>query len=306
MSHWLEDAVTQGLAMMDVEEALEAQRLHFSEKGEWEKGVISPSLVAVSCPLQRVKIFLGQTPVPGQEPHMAIRAAKPDAVSLINMVRGFDGEGLIIAALRKSYPEHIIDSAPKFDVKWFDDQTGYRYAGHPDVFMRLPAYRSAEPELGLIQIKCPSVFKMDRVEKKGDSDALETYLPQMATELFIARKAGLDVVESNLLLFSWEGTPKLNRPRVKAVTLPWDESLATVPERAAVEIHEAAAKALMFNQWPKAFPATSWDVWPCSYCRFARLGDFDVPACDDHEKWRTNGDHENDPGGRREAAHSTT
>ena len=289
MSHWLEQAVIDGLTMIDVEEALEAQRLHFSEKGEWSKGVISPSLVAVQCPLQRVKIFLGHEPVPGKPTRMASRAARPDAVSLVNMVRGFDGEGLLIEAIRRSMPEHIIGSAPKFNVQFFDTDMGYRYAGHPDVFMRLPAYRSAEPELGLVQIKCPSVFKMDRIDKKGDSDALETYLPQMATELYIARKAGLSVVESTLLLFSWEGTPKNNKPRVKAITVPWDESLASIPEGAAMEIHDNAAKALMFDQWPKAFPPTSWDVWPCSYCRYSRLGDFEVPACDDHKQWRSDG-----------------
>lgn len=287
MSHWLEQAVTEGLAMLDVEEALEAQRLHFSEKGVWQKGVISPSLVSVTCPLQRVKIFLGQTPIPfDAKPHMAVRAGRPDAVSVINMVRGFDGEGFLIAAIQKALPEHIIASAPKFEVNFFDTHTGYRYAGHPDVFLRLT---DPDAGLGLIQIKTPSVFKMDRVEKKGNSDALETYLPQMATELYIARKAGLSVNTNTLLLFSWEGTPKLNRPRIKAITLDWDESLATIPEQAAEEIHTNATRALMFNQWPQAFPATSWDVWPCSYCRFARLGDFDVPACDDHEKWRSNG-----------------
>lgn len=282
MSHWLEDAVMQGLTMLDVEEALAAQAAHFSLKGEWLKGVIAPSLVGVSCPLQRVKIFLGHTPIPNQTTvHMATKAGRPDPISLVNMVRGFDAEGLLVEALKRALPVEIIAAAPEFHVDWADPETGYHYAGHPDVLMLRGKYE-------LIQIKCPSVFKMDRVEKKGDSDALETYLPQMATEMFIARHCGIPVSVNHLLLFSWEGTPKMSRPRVKVVSLDWDESLATIPETAAREIHEAAAKALMFNQWPKAFPVTSWDVWPCGYCRFARLGDFDVPACDDHDKWRSN------------------
>jgi hypothetical protein len=285
MSHWLEDAILEGLSGMDVEEALEAQSKHFSVKGEWQKGVISPSLVSVSCPLSRVKIFLGLPPVPNRTPHMATRAGRADAVSLLNMVRGFDAEGLLLEALRRSYPEHIIDSAPKFEVNFFDHDTGYRYAGHPDVFMRLPRDGAG---LGLTQIKSVTGFKMDRILKKGDQDALETYLPQMATELYISRRSGLEVVENNLVMLSWEGTPKSSKPRIKAITLEWDESLATIPEMAAQEIHDAAARALMFNQWPEAYPATSWDVWPCSYCRFARLGDFEVPGCDDHEKWRIN------------------
>ena len=296
MSHWLEDGIHQGLADMDVEEALAAQSKHFGEKGEWQKGVISPSLVSVSCRLQRVKIFLGLNPVPGAPPRMAMRAGRPDSVSLLNMVRGFDAEGLLLEALRRSYPEHVIDAAPKFEVNFFDHDTGYRYAGHPDVFMRLPKDGAG---VGFVQIKSVTGFKMDRILRKGDQDALDTYLPQMATELYIGRRNGLELAESNLLLLSWEGTPKSSRPRIKAITLPWEDSLATIPEVAAEQIHDDAARALMFNIWPEALPATSWDVWPCSYCRFARLGDLDVPACDDHEKWRSNDSATDDPGGRR-------
>jgi hypothetical protein len=115
----------------------------------------------------------------------------------------------------------------------------------------------------------------------------------MATELFIARKQGLNVVRNNLMLFSWEGTPKMSRPRVKVVELDWDESLATIPTTIADEIHADAAQALMFNQWPQALPKTSWDVWPCGYCKWSRLGDYmevnPIPACDDHAAWRLDG-----------------
>jgi hypothetical protein len=285
MSHWLEDGIIEGLSGMDVEEALQAQAKHFGEKGEWQKGVISPSLVSVSCRLQRVKRFLGQTPVPFAEPRMAMRAGRPDAISLLNMVRGFDAEGLLLEALRRVYPEHVLATAPSYEISFFDHETGWRFAGHPDVLMRLTKDQAG---LGFVQIKSVTGFKMDRILRKGDSDALDTYLPQMSTELYIARRAGLEVVENNLVLLSWEGTPKSSKPRIKAITLPWEDSLATIPEVAAEEIHDDAARALMFNQWPQALPATSWDVWPCSYCRFARLGDFEVPACDDHEKWREN------------------
>ena len=288
MSHWLEDAITQGMTSLDVDEVLAAQVRHLSQEGEWRKGVISPSLVATSCPLQRVKIFLGQDPVPGQKPHMASKAGRPDPVSLVNMVRGFDGEGFILAAIRRFLPYWVLDSAPTFKVEWTDPITGYQYAGHPDVLAQ-GAFPEDQPsgEYSLVQIKCPSVFKMDRVEKRGDDDALATYLPQMATEMFIARQAGLNVVANHLVLFSWEGTPKNTRPRLKAITVDWEPSLATIPEQAAKEIHDNAQKALMFNQWPEAFAKTSWDVWPCGYCRYARLGDLEVPACDDHEKWRS-------------------
>jgi len=287
VSHWLKDAIIEGMTMLDVEDALAAQGAHFAQKGEWRKGVISPSLVSVNCPLQRVKIFLGLAPVPGVAPRMATKAGRPDAVGLVNMVRGFDGEALIVAAIHKAMPSWVIDSAPSFTVDWTDASNGYQYAGHPDVL----GYDQA---LELVQIKTPSVFKLERVEKLGDDDALASYLPQMATEMYVTRKAGIPVQRNHLVLFSPEGTPKQNQPRLHVVTLEWEESLATIPEQAAREIHDDAARAMVLNQWPEAYPKTSWDVWPCGYCRYARLGDLEVPACDDHEKWRSNAQRTND------------
>jgi hypothetical protein len=283
VSHWLEDAVTVGLTYMDVPEALESMVSHFSAKGEWRKGVISPSLVAVQCPLQRVKIFLGHKPDPNAPVHMNVRAAKQDFSSTVMMTRGFAGEALILAALKRTLPVWVVASAPDYHVEWTDPESGFEYAGHPDVL------GTNDGKLfQMIQIKTPSVFKLDRIEKYGEQDALKTYMPQMATEMFIARRAGIEVIRNTLLLFSWEGSPKNNRPRVKAIDLEWDESLASIPEQAAWEINDAAAKALLHNTWPQAYPATSWDIWPCGYCRYARLGDFEVPACDDHERWRSN------------------
>jgi hypothetical protein len=294
VSHWLKDVIIEGMTMLDVEDALAAQGAHFAQKGEWRKGVISPSLVSVNCPLQRVKIFLGLDPVPGVAPRMATKAGRPDPVSLVSMVRGFDAEALVLAAIRKAMPTWVIDAAPTFEVDWVDTINGYHYAGHPDVL----GYQNS---LELVQIKCPSVFKLERVEKLGDDDALASYMPQMVTEMFIARKAGIPVERNHLVLFSPEGTPKQNTPRIYIATLEWEESMATIPEQAAREIHDAAAQALVFNRWPEAYPKTSWDVWPCGYCRYARLGDLEVPACDDHEKWRSNvqgtNDHDEHGGG---------
>jgi hypothetical protein len=281
MSHWLEDALMEGLTELDIPEAVASMADHLATEGEWRKGVISPSLVAVQCPLSRVKIFLGLPPNPGAPARTAVRAGRPDFNSTIAMVRGMAGEALILAALRRRFGNQIIDAAPNFVVEWNDPEFGYQYAGHPDVLFY-------DETLSLIQIKTPTSYKIDRVEKQGDQDALQSYLPQMATEMFIARKQGLPVMANHLLLFSWDSIPKNNKPRVKAITLEWDASLATIPEEAARQIHYDATLALAQNVWPAAYPVTSWDVWPCSYCRYARLGDFEVPGCDDHDKWRSN------------------
>lgn len=289
MSHWLEDALLEGLTDLDIPDAVASMANHLTTEGEWRKGVISPSLVAVQCPLARVKIFLGLPSTPMLPDRVAVRAGRPDFNSTIAMTRGMVGEALILAALRRSLGDAIIDSAPKFHVEWTDPETGYQYAGHPDVLI----YRDV---LELIQIKTPTSYKIDRVEKFGEQEALKSYLPQMATELFITRKQGIPVMANHLLLFSWDSLPKNNRPRVKAITLDWDASLATIPQEAAEQIHVNATTALAQNVWPAAYPVTSWDVWPCSYCRYARLGSFDVPACDDHDKWRsTNEEVQNRP-----------
>jgi hypothetical protein len=289
VSHWLEDALMEGLTDLDIPEAVASMADHLSTEGEWRKGVISPSLVAVQCPLSRVKIFLGLVPAPGQPARTAVRAGRPDFNSTIAMVRGMAGEALILAAMGKANLP-IVAKAPHFVVEWTDPEHGYAYAGHPDVLIESPFDQSQQfkgDRFEMIQIKTPTSYKIDRVEKQGDQDALKSYLPQMATEMFIARRSGMNVTANHLLLFSWDSIPKNNKPRVKAVTLEWHPSLATIPEEAARQIHDDALIALAQNVWPAAYPVTSWDVWPCSYCRYARLGDFEVPACDDHEKWRS-------------------
>jgi hypothetical protein len=108
----------------------------------------------------------------------------------------------------------------------------------------------------------------------------------MITEMFISRMQGIPVVENNLLLFSWEGTVKASKPRVKAITMPWESAMEATVMEMAHQVYKDASNALVNNVWPQAYPKTSWDVWPCGYCSFARLGDLEIPACDDHAKWK--------------------
>ena len=89
-----------GLTDLDVPAALESMAAHLQAKGEWRKGVISPSLVATTCPLARVKIFLGQEPNPDYSGRMNLRAGQPDFGSTVAMTRGFTGEALMLAAMR--------------------------------------------------------------------------------------------------------------------------------------------------------------------------------------------------------------
>lgn len=302
---WLKEAITRGMELLDVDESLQQIATHVTTKGEWEKGVVSPSLVATVCQLARLKKFLGHAPIPGKPVHMAGQAARPSAISLINMDRGFVAEGLLVSALKKARPESVLASAPLYVPRWQDPQTHIVYTGHPDVLLL-----NEGGEAELVQMKCPSVRKFERVEKLGDEDALETYRAQMATELFIARadptgwhgpipplKEGeMSLVQmhfpsrNNLVLFSWEHTGKDVKPRLHVVPLDWDETMETIPLAMGDEIEADVAAALAQNRWPDAYPEHQWNVWPCNYCPFSRLGDYTdeaniIPKCDDHQAW---------------------
>lgn len=285
MTHWIAEAVHHGLQQLDVDDVLAQAATHVTTKGEWEKGVISPSLVAVQCRLQRLKRFLGHEPWPGHKHFMATRAGRPDSISVINMTRGFLAEGLLVAALKQQLGARVLAHAPTYAPRFVDPLTGMIFAGHPDM---LVVGENEQPEL--IQFKAPSVFKLDRIEKMGPQDALATYQAQMATELYITRNhGGIEPVRNNLALFSWEMTVKYTKPRMIVVPLEWDESLSSIPRVVADELEQDVINAKEFGIWPEALPEHQWDTFPCSYCMFSRLGDYTeadpdevLPKCDDH------------------------
>lgn len=301
MSHdtsgrWIAQAVQRGCELIDVDEMLAEIAKHVTTKGEWEKGVISPSLIGRACNLQRLKVFLGHPTIPGRPNHMASSMGLPNSISLINMVRGFLAEGLIVTALIRALGDRVIAHAPTFAPRYVDPVSHQVHAGHPDI---LVIGDEGLPEL--IQVKCPSVYKLDRVEKLGDEDALESYRAQMIEEMFITRQvsyvdedAALTVVRNNLVLFSWEHTGKHKKPRATVVPLDWDGSMNALPRAVAAEIEEEVARALAQGIWPEAYPEHQWDVWPCAYCPYSRLGDYTnpdpaehLPKCDDHAKWES-------------------
>lgn len=302
MSHdssgkWIAEAVQLGCELIDVDEMLGEIAKHVTTKGEWEKGVISPSLIGRVCRLQRLKVFLGHPAMPGVPNHMASSMGLPSSIGLINMTRGFLAEGLIVTALIRALGDRVLAHAPTFAPRYVDPQTNQIHTGHPDI---LVIGEDGQPEL--IQVKCPSVNKFERAVKMGDEDALETYMPQMVEEMFITRNCAPDgmstitnavsslVVRNNLVLFAWEHTGKDTKPRVRVVPLDWHESLSTIPLTAAAEIEEDVAAALAMGVWPEAYPEHQWNTWPCAYCPFSRLGDYTdpdkiLPKCDDHERW---------------------
>lgn len=288
--HYLKEAFYDGLKVLDTDEVLQAIATHITLPGEWEKGVVSPSLVATECRLARLKKFIGDDPQPGLK-RLAVRAGVADAVTQLNFTRGFCMEGAIVACLKAALgPSRIMGHAPTLLFKWRykgDDfllsnwqQKGIAFAGHPDMLVW-----SEDVELELVQIKTPSIYKLERIQKMGAEDALVTYRAQMATEMYIGRRMGYPINRSHLLLASWEGTPKITDPHCRVVTMEWEESMATIPEEIGRQLIQDYDSAYTMDRWPQAYPVHKWGSFPCSYCQYSRLADFSTIGCEEQGEW---------------------
>lgn len=298
--HWLEKAFVEGLYELDLKELMKGTIEHNSVEGVWETGVVSPSLVGNDCRLQRLKKFMGHAPQPGMK-RQAARQGQPDAVSVLNFLRGFLMEGVIVTALREILGEdRIIGNAPElvFRVPYRGDDPVLNnapcpnedkggdfvapvvFAGHPDLLVWSP-----RDEMELVQIKCPSIFKLERVVKMGKEDALRSYRAQMATELYIGRAMGYPIVRTNLMLATWESTPRMSKIQAPVIPMDWDESLALIPEEVARELILDYWKVFDEGKWPTAEPAHKWDDWPCSYCQYSRVSTFDTIGCTEPQEW---------------------
>lgn len=302
--HYLKQAFYEGLKQINTDVLLHAIAEHISAKGEWERGVVSPSLTANQCRLARLKIFLGDDPQPGLKV-MHVRAGQPDPITQLNYVRGFTIEGAVVSALKLALGERrIMGHAPSLLFRWRyrgDDAAlanwgfaripgaprGMVFAGHPDMMVWSEGTRRSrnQPELELVQIKTPTIYKFERVARLGDDDALDSYRSQMATEMYIGRKMGYPIQRNHLMMVTTEGTPKISDPHCRVVTMEWDESLATIPEQIGRELVDDVHAARTANQWPQAYPAHRADTWPCSYCRYPRGGTFDLIGCEEQPEW---------------------
>jgi hypothetical protein len=300
MAHYLKTAFYDGLKRINTDVLLHAIAEHISAKGEWETGVVSPSLTANQCRLARLKIFLGDDPQPGLKA-MHVRAGQPDPITQLNYVRGFTIEGAVVSALKLALGEQrIMGHAPNLLFRWRysgadealaswgpADRPGMVFAGHPDVMVWSEGDRRSryQPELELVQIKTPTIYKFERVARYGDEDALASYRSQMATEMYIGRKMGYPIVRNHLMMVTTEGTPKISDPHCRIVTMQWNESLASIPEAIGRELVDDLGRAHAHGQWPEAEPAHKWDSWPCNYCRWPRLGSTDLIGCEEQSEW---------------------
>jgi hypothetical protein len=287
--HYLREAFFDGLRIVDIDDMLQQVADHTTVKGEWDTGVVSPSLVATECRLSRLKQFLGDDPQPGLK-RLTVRGGHPDAVTHLNFLRGFTMEGVVVTALKHALgAEYIYGNAPSLVFKWKykgDDiqlsmwNQGMVFAGHPDVLLF-----NQNNELELVQIKSPSIFKFERMNRLGDEDALKSYRAQMATEMYIGRRMGFPIRRSHLMMVSWEGTPKIDDPHCRIVTMGWSEDLATIPEQVARDLIHDYDQAYTLGLWPEPYEEHKASTFPCLYCRYARLSSFDTIGCTEQQEW---------------------
>jgi len=314
--HFLKQALLDGLRALDVPELLKLQIEHNSVEGEWETGVVSPSLVGLDCRLARLKKFLGHDPQPGFK-HMGVRQGFPDPNSKINMLRGFNFEGIAVAALKHELGSALIGCAPSLLFRWRyqgDDpllsmwvrrvkvkargsynpdgsradelENGMVFAGHPDVMVLDPDH---DNEIALVQVKCPRISKCERIKRMGPSEALQNYRAQMVTEMYIGRKMGWPIGRSYLLVGTMEGNftgaKHGSDPYHDVIELPWSESMRTIPEEIARQLVQDSDTARISGEIPTPYKQSAWDSYPCSYCNYSRLGNFETIGCDEHQQW---------------------
>jgi hypothetical protein len=107
----------------------------------------------------------------------------------------------------------------------------------------------------------------------------------MATEMYIGRNMGYPIQRSWLLLASWEGTPKFSDPHCRVIPMEWSNSLSMIPEEIGRQLIQDHNAADMLGRWPEAYPIHKHDSWPCSYCQYSRLADFETIGCEEQEQW---------------------
>jgi hypothetical protein len=275
---WLAESIVAGLEIIDTPQMLREVATHVTTEGEFAPQRVSPSLLATDCRLSRVKQFLGHAGAPGTAPHMASRQGKPDAVTQLNFTRGFLAEGMVISAFNARHPERIKAKAPTFLPQF--QQDGYEWSAHPDLLIQ-----DEDDRLALVQVKSPSVYKFKRVETGGAKEALSSYLMQLATELLICQRAGWPVVRNHLLLFSWDGLPG-TRVLCWSYTVEADPDILHMPLTRFQELVEDLMVYEEQDVMPAPLAKHMADSFPCSYCRYNRLGEAGIPACDNAAAWK--------------------
>jgi hypothetical protein len=323
--HWLEAALQAGLENIDNGELVRLAALHNLVEDTHRQSRtakrISPSLLAEECMLAQVKRYRKHSPQPGWS-WGAVKQGVPSASSNLHFLRGFFGEGMMVAALNKvartwqapfygETPGQALHSETEeglglfpFDVlgcsPWavFEatttshvmkevepgryEATQVNYLAYPDVIM------TTDMGVELVQMKCPSVFAFDRYAKDGGASLRKRYEPQAITEMYVGRLLGLPIARNHILAFTWEGwRPGMEHQgqeiRTIVETVEWSDDMAVYIETLSEQV-QAADEAADQGEWPVPYPEGT--NWPCSYCNYARVAMYEgQTTCEENHKW---------------------
>jgi hypothetical protein len=301
VSHWLIEALEQGLRDTPTDQLQEAAGRHLLAKDEFrtegggEHKRISPTLMASECRLQRLKRYRGHGPLPGVTARN-YRQGQPSATSSMHFLRGYLNEGMAAAALSSVGAEYGFEVLGVSPVMKFECTVRLGQAeGWPVAsFLAYPDMVIVhDGEIELVQLKCPSVFAVQRYRRNGGTDLRRRYEPQAIAEMFCGIQIGLPIVRNHILASSFEGfLPSSEEARsgleVNAVveTVEWDPSgMEQWVLSVAQEILEDDRNADR-GQWVPAYPAETADKWPCSYCGHVRVPMNGATAtCEENHLW---------------------
>lgn len=298
--HWLVESLEEGLRRATSDQLQEAAAAHLTAKDETrtEGGGrnkrISPTLLSSECRLQVLKRYRGHTPQPGVKPIRNERQGRSDAGSAMNFLRGFLGEGMVVAALRAAFEEgpkdwtmfqsvEIMGVSPVLKFEYEGDAP---YLAYPDVALIV------DGQVELVQLKCPSVFAVQRYKRDGPQHVRRRYGPQAIGEMFIGRRMGLPIVRNHVLVYSFEGfLPQSEEAKsgyaVNALveTVDWEDGMERWVLSRTEEILEDD-RAADQGVWVPAYPADNANKWPCSYCSHSRIAfEPGMTPCEENEKW---------------------
>jgi len=315
-SHWLTDVLEQGLREVPTETLQDMAARHVLSKdftrveADGRVKRISPTLLSNECRLARLKRYRGHASQPG-ETRRNMRQGRPSASSSIHFIRGYFGEGMVTAALKacaETYVDFVGDGTeqvtragqglgtlwPAYDVlgvsptmKFECQVQGANYLAYPDVVLL------REGEMELAQLKCPSVFAINRY-RNDTTDLRRRYEPQAIAEMFIGRQMGLPIVRNHILAYSFEGfVPGSAEAKgglevnVVVETVEWREDMEQWVLSQAEEILEDDRNADA-GRWVPGYPQENANKWPCSYCSHPRVpSDTGMVGCEENEKWET-------------------
>ena len=261
------ELLLDALRSMPADELRVKAAQHMERPGQWDPGLIRPSMIAQSCMLAAAHQYYGHTGRPNWT-GAPLRRGRPNAVTSLNFLRGYALEAVVVSALlsRQELVQIVVSPEPVEA-----ELAGIRLEAHPDLVV-IDTGAPGSKGLQLIQIKSPSVFAFEHNDELSD-----TYRAQVEAEMTICHLAGYPVTTGHVLSVSWEGFGRgRDGIRIRCHHVAWDEDVHRRTASTIRELHDAMGKPHAIKPLPLGLART----FPCSYCQFSRVPREDgVPGC---------------------------